>query len=210
MSCRAILLSTVAVLGWGCATASRGTTEMLQIATVPPGASVSLSTGAQCTSPCEIEVKRRGPLSVTATLRGCEAATVEVESKVDRAGGWTLAGYATLFLGGLSYESAKATFTQTLAEGLAVGTAIRSGLASTPLVILGAEPEDCPKSRGREGQERESGSVETTGCRWQAFRHWIDMATGALNSLARPNPVLLELDVRGQARPTSPDRGRTA
>lgn len=107
MSVRVLTLLTVALLAWGCATATRGSTEMLGIATVPPGASVSLSTGEQCTSPCEIEVKRRGPLSVTAALGGCESVTVDAGSRIDRAGAWTLAGYGILGLAGALAESSK-------------------------------------------------------------------------------------------------------
>ena len=156
---------------------------MLKVATVPAGASVSVPTGAQCTSPCEIEVKRRGPLSVTAALGGCESATVEIGSRVDRAGGWTLAGYGTLLFGGLLYEGTKETAT-------ALGTVIGSAIACTPALVLGAEPEDCPRPE-----------VKDEGDPWvpilvAGIPAAVDMATGALNA-RYPNPLVIELDCAG-------------
>jgi len=191
MPYRAALFFPIAVLGWGCATASRGSSEILQIATVPPGASVSLSTGAQCTSPCEIEVKRRGPLSVTASFGGCESATVYVASEVDRAGGWTLAGYGALFLGGLVYENTK----EVAAE---VGSAIGTAIACTPVRIVGGEPEDCPRVEVKEDANLWV-PILVAG-----IPAGVDLATGALNA-RHPNPLMIELDCV-EASP-SPDEG---
>lgn len=184
MPVRVLSLLTVALLGWGCATATRGSTEMLGIATVPPGASVSLSTGEQCTSPCEIEVKRRGPLSVTAALSGCESATVEVGSRIDRVGGWTLAGYGTLGLAGVLAESSKN-------EAKAFGHAIADVIVCVPVVAVGFDPEDCPRTEVRKEDEDPWKPLVAVG-----IPAMVDIVTGALNS-RRPNPVVLELECGG-------------
>ena len=122
-------------------------------------------------------------LSVTAALGGCQSATVEVVSKIDRAGGWTLAGYGTLLVGGLAAEAMKDV-------GTVLGSAIGSAIACTPALVLGAEPEDCPRAEAKD-----------EGDPWvpilvAGIPAAVDMATGALNA-RYPNPLVIELDCAG-------------
>jgi len=187
MLLRVLSLMVFGSLVWGCATASRGATEILHVTTQPPGASVSFSTGRQCTSPCDIEVKRRGPLAVTAELGGCVTRTVDVPSKVDRRGALTLAGYGTLLIGGLLYEGTKETAS-------AVGSAIGSTLACTPVLILGADPEDCPKV---EAKDKANPWLPVLLAGVPAG---VDLATGALNA-RYPNPLVIELDCGAVSAP---------
>lgn len=145
---------------------------------------MSLSTGEQCTSPCEIEVKRRGPLSVTAALTGCESATVEVDSRIDRAGGWTLAGYGTLALGGALAESSKN-------EAQALGYAIADVVVCVPVVVVGVDPENCPRTEVKKEDEDPWKPLVAVG-----IPALVDLMSGALNSRA-PNPVVLNLECGG-------------
>lgn len=80
-----------------CATVIRGTSQKFEIATVPPGADVELSTGQKCVSPCKLKLKRKTPFTATITKDGYQTATAEVESKFNGAG----AGAGNILLGGV-------------------------------------------------------------------------------------------------------------
>ena len=54
----------------GCATITRGSTEIYVIETTPPGATATLSNGLTCTTPCSLEVRRYGDFVVTLELEG--------------------------------------------------------------------------------------------------------------------------------------------
>ncbi len=82
-----------------CATVTRGTRQNYVIETDPPGASIALSTGQTCTSPCRLRLKRKHGFTVTATMDGYEPATAEVVSRMRAGGGTALAG--NLIAGGL-------------------------------------------------------------------------------------------------------------
>ena len=84
-----------------CATMVRGKSEMLHISTEPSGALVSLSTGQQCTSPCGVEVARRGDIQVTVEKENCVTLDVLVGSRMDTVGMLSLIGAPVTALGGL-------------------------------------------------------------------------------------------------------------
>lgn len=83
----------------GCATITRGTTEVLVIETTPSGADVSLSNGLRCFTPCALEVKRKSNLVVDITKAGYEPARLNVLSEVAGAGAAGMAG--NVILGGV-------------------------------------------------------------------------------------------------------------
>lgn len=82
-----------------CATVTRGTKETFKIQTTPTAASVALSSGETCTSPCALKLKRKKEFTVTATLPGYKPATAEVKSKVK--GGGIAGGAGNILLGGV-------------------------------------------------------------------------------------------------------------
>jgi hypothetical protein len=83
----------------GCATVTRGTTEVLVIESDPAGAHVRLSTGLEGKTPTSFEVKRRRDLVVTIEKACFETVQVNVNSQVAAAGAAGMAG--NVILGGL-------------------------------------------------------------------------------------------------------------
>lgn len=79
----------------GCATVINGTSQDVQIASEPSGATVKLTNGTTCTTPCEVNLKRRHDLRVDFTKEGYKPAYVLVQS---RTGG---AAAGNILLGGL-------------------------------------------------------------------------------------------------------------
>ena len=89
----AILLAANA-LG-GCATVINGTSQDYKIKSEPTGAKVHLTNGEQCTTPCELKLKRKHDQRVDLTLDGYKPAYVLVQSRM----GGATAG--NILLGGL-------------------------------------------------------------------------------------------------------------
>lgn len=56
----------------GCFTVLTGTTESIVLNSEPPGATVTLATGIFCTTPCQLEVRKKDPLHLTFTKPGCQ------------------------------------------------------------------------------------------------------------------------------------------
>ncbi len=86
------LIISVLLLGSGCATMIRGTTEPLHLASNPAGAEATLSNGQSCITPCSLVLPRNASMSVTFAKKGCEDHMTSVFP--------TLAG-AGVILGGL-------------------------------------------------------------------------------------------------------------
>lgn len=63
-----------------CATIIRGNSENVAFTSNPQGATVSTSTGARCTTPCNADIKRKSDFDATFILNG-EKKTVSVDSK---------------------------------------------------------------------------------------------------------------------------------
>jgi hypothetical protein len=82
-----------------CATVTRGTSQKFNIETTPTAAEVSLSTGQQCVSPCQLKLKRKPGFTATVKKSGYQTQTVTVDSKL--AGGGAVAGAGNIILGGV-------------------------------------------------------------------------------------------------------------
>lgn len=98
-----MLTCLLAVLGLamttGCATITRGTTEVLVVNTEPAGAQVQISSGHMCTSPCSVELKRKRDYHVKIYKAGYEPVETDVLSQIVGAGAAGMAG--NVVLGGL-------------------------------------------------------------------------------------------------------------
>ncbi len=97
-------ISLVGVFGFaamlsGCATITRGTTEVLVIETEPAGATAFLSSGHMCKTPCSLELKRKNAVHVKIEKQGYETIDADVRSEIATAGGAAMAG--NIILGGL-------------------------------------------------------------------------------------------------------------
>lgn len=95
------LLAVVGALlfAQGCATVTRGTTEAFVVETEPAGASVTLSTGERCKSPCTLTKKRKDSFMVTIELDGYETVQTQVQSQVAGGGAAGMAG--NVIVGGI-------------------------------------------------------------------------------------------------------------
>jgi hypothetical protein len=87
------------LLAQGCATVTRGTTEAFVVETEPVGASVTLSTGERCKSPCTLTKKRKDSFMVTIELDGYETVQTQVQSQVAGGGAAGMAG--NVIVGGI-------------------------------------------------------------------------------------------------------------
>ena len=83
----------------GCATITRGTTETLAIQTEPEGASVELSSGLTCRTPCSLELKRKNDYRLYVRKAGYQDATLMVESRLAGSGAAGMAG--NVLIGGI-------------------------------------------------------------------------------------------------------------
>jgi PEGA domain len=83
----------------GCATITRGTTEVLVIESEPTGATATLSSGNLCKTPCSIELKRKHDYHVKIEKPGYETTDTDVKSEISGAGAAGMAG--NVILGGL-------------------------------------------------------------------------------------------------------------
>jgi hypothetical protein len=92
---KAALVAATALALSGCATVINGTSQDVQIASEPSGAQAKLTNGTTCTTPCEVNLKRRHDLRVDLTKDGYKSVYVLVQS---RTGG---AAAGNILLGGL-------------------------------------------------------------------------------------------------------------
>ncbi len=83
-------------LASGCATVSRGTTEVLTVNSAPDGATVSMSNGERCLTPCTVEIKRKFPVAVEVCKAGYAPVLAHVFSQISSDG-----MVANLLLGGV-------------------------------------------------------------------------------------------------------------
>lgn len=72
----AVLLVVLA----GCATAKHGSTETFEVRSSPAGASVTSTSGWECTTPCIVKVARRGDFVVTVHKDGYVTQTFTIKS----------------------------------------------------------------------------------------------------------------------------------
>jgi hypothetical protein len=96
---RPLILSLVLILS-GCATITRGTTEVLTIETDPPGADVQIQPkNHDCKSPCAVSLKRKGVYSIYISKPGYEPVSMQVLPQIAGAGAAGMAG--NVLVGGL-------------------------------------------------------------------------------------------------------------
>lgn len=76
----------------GCATVTRGTTEVLIIESFPSGAVARLSNGKICITPCSLTLSRKESLNITFEKDGYESASAMVTSGISGEGGAGIAG----------------------------------------------------------------------------------------------------------------------
>jgi hypothetical protein len=97
---RIVLLLVAVFISSGCATITRGTTEVLVINSEPIGADVEiLPAGVTCKTPCSIELKRKFNQTVKIRKDGFEPVDVNVLPQTSGAGGAGMAG--NVLVGGL-------------------------------------------------------------------------------------------------------------
>lgn len=95
-----LTVAACAVLGLsGCATVTRGTTQAFTIESTPLGATVSLSNGERCETPCALKLKRKHLFAVEICKAGNVPVTTQILSQISGAGGTAMAG--NIILGGL-------------------------------------------------------------------------------------------------------------
>ena len=98
---KTILLSILA-LSAGCATITRGTSEVIEVNSDPVGASITLSNGQTGKTPTTFELKRKGIYIVTIEKEGYESVQLTVQGTVSgggAAGGGNVCGFVCLRVG---------------------------------------------------------------------------------------------------------------
>jgi hypothetical protein len=86
----------------GCASVTRGTTEIIAISTTPSGAEAivsGLDVPTTCTTPCAVVAKRNADISITFQKDGYEPQVVQLTKEIPGTGAAGFAG--NLLLGGL-------------------------------------------------------------------------------------------------------------
>jgi hypothetical protein len=96
---RLLAAATCLALLSGCATVTRGTTQAWTVDSVPVGATVSLSNGERCETPCTLKLKRKHPVAVQLCKVGYEPVNTQVMSHISGAGAAGMAG--NVLIGGL-------------------------------------------------------------------------------------------------------------
>jgi hypothetical protein len=87
------VISTIAVLGSGCASIARGTTEDVVVNSVPAGALVTTSIGHTCPkSPCTFHVARKTPFTALASKPGYSDGSLFIDTVMSGKGTAGLAG----------------------------------------------------------------------------------------------------------------------
>ena len=95
---RFVTIVALAVACAGCATITRGTTDQVQIQSVPSGAEARTSMGHQCTTPCTLQFNRKDEFVVTISKPGYHTVEIPVTTRVAGAGVAGAAG--NIVLGG--------------------------------------------------------------------------------------------------------------
>jgi hypothetical protein len=96
-----VVVAAAAALG-GCASATRGTTEQISIASTPSGAEATI-TGLEvptaCVTPCVVQAKRNADITVSVAKEGYEPQIIPLTKDVAGSGAAGFAG--NLLLGGV-------------------------------------------------------------------------------------------------------------
>jgi hypothetical protein len=141
----------------GCATVTRGSKDFFEIESEPTGATVALSNGLSCVTPCAMELPRKHPFTATFSLEGYKPLTAEVVPKQAAAGTAGMAG--NVLIGGLigvvadaSSGAMKDLYPNPLFANLA---AVESSDLSAVVLPEGSEEDDTEVAEGEVDQEGE-------------------------------------------------------
>lgn len=94
----AMLVAAITLVS-GCATVTRGTTDMFEIQSTPDNANVRLSNGMSCNTPCSLSLPRKHEFTATIEMDGYKPIDVEIVPKQAGAG---TAGFAgNVLIGGV-------------------------------------------------------------------------------------------------------------
>jgi len=144
-----ILATVVActLLCSGCATITRGTTQAWSVQTEPAGASVRLSTGETCITPCTMTKRRKDEFQVTIDKDGYQQVTTRILSSVAGAGAAGMAG--NVLFGGIIGVGVDATSgaTKDLVPNPLVVKLV-PGHTDTPIVLPPPSAPAAPSSTG--------------------------------------------------------------
>lgn len=119
----------------GCATITRGTNQAYSVESRPTGATVRLSTGQTCETPCKLHLKRKDEFIATVAKEGYDPVEIEVESRMTGGGGAAAAG--NILFGGIVggvVDATNGSLNNLLPEPLIVQLA-RSGTDEEPMLI---------------------------------------------------------------------------
>ena len=95
MIIRLLLAAAIVMPCLGCASATRGTTESISIASTPPGATADVSgldNPTACVTPCVVQVKRNADITVSINKPGYEPQVIPLTKEVAGAGAAGFAG----------------------------------------------------------------------------------------------------------------------
>ncbi len=131
-------LTTVAALSLtalsGCATITRGTTQAWTVNTQPSAATITLSSGETCQSPCTLKLRRKFPFTVDICKPGYKRVDTTVQTQVAGAGAAGMAG--NVLVGGI------------IGAGIDAGSGAMKDLVPNPLdITLEGETPGCDEPR---------------------------------------------------------------
>jgi hypothetical protein len=92
-------LAAASLMLSACATITRGTSQKFNIESSPTAAEVSLSSGQQCITPCQLKLKRKPGFTAVVKKAGYQSQTLTIDSKLG--GGGAVAGAGNIILGGV-------------------------------------------------------------------------------------------------------------
>lgn len=98
-SIRVGILVLLGIVMTGCATVTRGSKDFFEIQSEPTGATVALSNGLNCVTPCGMEMPRKHAFTASFSMEGFKPLSVEVVPKQAAAGSAGMAG--NVLIGGL-------------------------------------------------------------------------------------------------------------
>lgn len=100
------------ILASGCATITRGTTDQVLFSSTPDGATVLLTTGQTCETPCKLKVSRKTAFTADFKKEGFKPASVKVKTRISGRGAAGAAG--NILIGGVIGIAADAASGATL------------------------------------------------------------------------------------------------
>lgn len=168
----------------GCATIVRGTTQTWSVQTDPAGATVKLSSGEQCTSPCSILKHRTDQFSVTIDKAGYDQSLTYVMSSMKTGGAVGIAG--NVLIGGL------------IGIGVDAASGATKDLSPNPLIVrlTPARPGQAPAVYAAPAASDTAPANGNSGA-W-SINHYGDAATASLAKMQCAGNVKFVRSMEGQ------------